>query len=67
MKEPQRIKLNPETPKPKEPIKRPLLPLNKAEWDVTGQDNDDTYTTLDLDKVNKLLNEISDEDNSKNN
>jgi hypothetical protein len=67
MKEPQRIKLNPETPTPKEPIKRPLLPLNKPDWDVTGQDNDDTYIPVDLDKVNKLLNEISDEDNSKNN
>lgn len=67
MKEPKRIKLNPETPTPKEPIKYPLPPLIKSEWDVTGQDNDDTYTVLDLDKVNKLLNEISDENNSKNN
>ena len=67
MKEPKRIKLNPETPTPKEPIKRPLPPLDKAEWSITGQDNDDTYTPLDLDKVNRLLNEISDEDNSKDN
>lgn len=64
MKEPKRIKLNPETQIPKEPIKRPLPPLSKPEWNVTGQDNDDTYTPIDLDKVNRLLNEISDEDNS---
>jgi hypothetical protein len=65
MKEPKRIKLNPETPTPKEPIKRPLPPLIKSEWDISGQDNDDVYTPLDLDKVNKLLDETN-EDNSKN-
>ena len=67
MKDPKRIILNPETPILKEPPKYRLPPLDKPEWDITGQDNDDTYTPLDLDKVNKLLNEISDENNSKNN
>ena len=59
MKEPKRIKLNPETPTPKEPTKYRLLPIDKAEWDITGQDNDDVYVPSDLDKVNY-------EDNSKN-
>ena len=63
MKEPKRIKLNPETPTPKEPIKHPLPPLIKPEWNVTGQDNDDVYTPLDLDKINRLLDETY-EDNS---
>ena len=59
MKEPQRIKLNPETPTSKEPIKRPLPPLSKLEWNVTGHINDDMY----LEKINETLNQISDEDN----
>ena len=65
MKEPQRIKLNPETPTTKEPIKYRLLPSDKTEWDITGQDNDDVYTPLDLDN-NKSLDKTN-EDNSKNN
>jgi hypothetical protein len=64
MKEPKRIKLNPETPTPKEPTKRPLPPLIKPEWNVTGQDNDDVYTPLDLDEINKTLDKINREDNS---
>lgn len=57
MKEPKRIKLNPETPTPKEVIKHRLPPLNKTQWDVYGQDNDDIYTPIDLDKINRLLDE----------
>jgi hypothetical protein len=64
MKEPKRIPINPETPTHKD-VKRIPMPY-KAEWDITGQDNDDIYTPLDLDKVNKLLDE-SNEDHSKNN
>ena len=64
MKEPKRIKLNPETPTPKEPIKRPLLPLTKPEWDISGQDNDDMYVKSDLDEINKTLDKINREDNS---
>jgi hypothetical protein len=58
MKEPNKIRLNPDAPTTKEPTKYRLLPLDKIEWDVTGQDNDDTYTKLDL--------KNTDEDNSKN-
>ena len=57
MKEPKRIRLNPETPILKEPPKYRLPPLDKPEWDISGQDNDDTYTKLDL--------KNTDEDNSK--
>ena len=64
MKEPKRIKLNPETPTPKEPIKRPLLPLTKQEWDISGQDNDDMYVKSDLEEINKTLDKINREDNS---
>ena len=55
MKEPQRIKLDPSTPTAKTVIKHKLEPLEKPEWNISGQDNDDTYI--------KLKN--TDEDNSK--
>jgi hypothetical protein len=58
MKEPQRIKLSPETPICKEPKKYKLPPLDSPEWNISGQDNDDTYIKLDL--------KNTDEDNSKN-
>ena len=67
MKEPHRIKLSPETPTPKEPIKHRLLPIDKAEWNISGQDNDDVYVLSDLDDINKVLDKINREDNSKNN
>ena len=67
MKEPKKIRLNPDAPIAKEtPTKIRLLPLDNEEWDVSGQDNDDTYTKIDLDKINKSLDETY-EDNSKNN
>lgn len=66
MKEPKRIKLNPETPTPKEVNRYRLDPLNKTAWDAYGQDNDDLYTPIDLDKVNQILDEISNENNSEN-
>lgn len=66
MKEPKKIRLNPEAPTTKEPIKYRLLPIDKREWDITGQDNDDIYAPLDLDNGNNLLDKIN-EDNSKNN
>jgi hypothetical protein len=40
---------------------------HKSEWDITGQDNDDIYSPVNLDKINKLLDEKIDEDNSKDN
>jgi hypothetical protein len=64
MKEPQRIKLSPETPTPKEPPKHRLLPLDKQEWNISGQDNDDVYIQSDLDEINKKLDKINCEDNS---
>jgi hypothetical protein len=64
MKEPKRIKLNPETPTPKEPLKYRLPPLDKPEWNISGQDNDDMYVECDLDNVNKTLDKINREDNS---
>jgi len=60
MKEPIRIKLSPETPTPKEPPKYRLPPLDKPEWNISGQDNDDVYVESDLDKTNR-------EDNKQNN
>ena len=64
MKEPKKIRLNPEAPTTKEPTKYRLLPIDKTEWDITGQNNDDIYVSPNLD--NKLLDKIN-EDNSKNN
>ena len=58
MKEPIKIKLSPETPKPKEPQKYRLLPLDKPEWNIYGQDNDDMYIEHCLDKTNKTLDKI---------
>ena len=46
MKEPKRIKLNPETPTPKEPPKYRLPPLDKPEWNISGQDHDDMYVKI---------------------
>lgn len=64
MKEPQRIKLSPETPTPKEPHKYRLPPLDKPEWNISGQDNDDMYVKSDLEEINKTLDKINSEDNS---
>jgi hypothetical protein len=64
MKEPQRIKLSPETATPKEPHKYRLPPLDKPEWGISGQDNDDMYVESDLDEINKTLDKINREDNS---
>jgi hypothetical protein len=61
MKEPQRIKMDPSTPTQKDVNKIPMPPVYKPEWDITGQNNDDVYTPLDLDKINKVLDESSDE------
>jgi hypothetical protein len=64
MKEPKKIRLNPETPIPKEPPKYRLPPLNKPEWNISGQDNDDMYVESDLEEINKLLDKTNREDNS---
>lgn len=67
MKEPQKIKLDPSTPIQKDVNKIPMPPIYKPEWDIAGHSNDDVYTPLDLEKINKTLDKISDEDNSENN
>ena len=59
MREPTKIKLNPETPSNKDVERIPMPPVYKREWDISGQDNDDVYSPLDLKKDN--------EDNSQNN
>ena len=64
MKEPIRIKLSPETPRPKEPPKYRLSPLDKNEYNISGQDNDDVYVESDLEETNKTLDTINREDNS---
>jgi hypothetical protein len=64
MKEPTRIKLSPKTPISKEAHKYKLPPLDKSEWNISGQDNDDMYVESDLDEINKTLDKINSEDNS---
>jgi hypothetical protein len=64
MKEPQKIKLSPETPTSKEPKKYKLLPLDSSEWNISGQDNDDIYVKSDLEEINKTLDKTNREDNS---
>jgi hypothetical protein len=59
MKEPIKIRLNPETPTHKDVTKIPMPSVYKPEWDITGQTNDDVYVPLDLKKDN--------ENNSQNN
>jgi len=48
----------------KEPTKYRLLPSDKTEWSISGQDNDDMYVESDLDEINKTLDKINCEDNS---
>ncbi len=61
MKEPQKIKLNPETPSSQKSLKKiPMPSLYRPEWDITGQDNDDIYVPLDKnDENNSQNNQIS--------
>ena len=67
MKEPKRIRLDPETPVHKDVNKIPMPPIYKPEWDITGHSNDDVYTPIDLEKINETLDKISNEDNNENN
>lgn len=39
MKEPKKIRLNPETPITKEPTKYRLLPIDKKESEIDDEDN----------------------------
>jgi hypothetical protein len=69
MKEPKKIPLDPSTPRSKEVKKYPLQKKDTPLADDTyvRPDNDSIYTPTILDKINKLLDESYDEDNSKNN
>lgn len=66
--EPTRRRLNPETPPPKDVSRIRMPPIHKPEWDITPSD-DGLYGSKDLhlDNINKLLDEISNENNSENN
>ena len=67
MREPRKIKLNPESPITKDVDKIPMPPVSKPEWDITGHSNDDIYSPVDLEKINKKLDEVSNENFENNN
>jgi len=62
MKEPQRIRLNPESPTSKEVVKTPMPSMYKPEWDAMDNQIDDIYSPLDIKKL-----DINDENNQQNN
>lgn len=66
MKEPEKIRLDPETPLAKDVNKIPMPSIRKPEWDISAKD-DGLFTSKDLDNVNKLLDEISNEDSQNSN
>lgn len=51
MKEPNKIPLNPETPKSKDVAKIPMPPIYKSQWDIMP-DNDSVYVKKDLENIN---------------
>lgn len=70
MKEPEKIPLDPTTPKAKEVKKYPLNKLypQTMEDDVyIRPDNDSIYTPIELAKINETLDKAANEDNSKDN
>jgi hypothetical protein len=63
MKEPKKIRLSPDVPVAKDTTtKIRLLPVNTDGWDISGQDNDDTYIKIELDNLDE-----NHEDHSQNN
>jgi hypothetical protein len=58
MKEPEKIPLNPETPKSKDVPKQPLTPVYKPQWDIMP-DNDSVYTKKDLENIGSNKDENS--------
>lgn len=62
MKEPVRIRLNPETPTHKDVNKIPMPSVYKPEWDITGQNNDDLYIPVNKNDIGQ-----NNENNSENN
>lgn len=61
MKEPQKFRINPETPTQKDVQKFPLPSIYKPEWDI-GQNNDDIYVPVNKNDIGN-----TDEDNSEDN
>jgi hypothetical protein len=66
MKEPIKRKLNLETPTSKD-VKKIPLPPQKTEWDIIGQDNDDTYVSSDLETIKNNLDKNNNEDSENSN
>ena len=50
MEEPNKIPLNPETPKSKNVKKIPMPPLYRQQWDIMP-DNDSIYVKKDLENI----------------
>lgn len=71
MKKPEQTPLDPTSPRSKKvtPIPMPKLYPEAMDDDVYYPDSDSMYTRVknNLDKINKLLDEISNENNSQNN
>jgi hypothetical protein len=66
--EPTRRRLNPETPQPKNVSRIRMPPVNKPEWDIVAKDDGlFSFKDLNLDEINKILDKVSDENNSENN
>lgn len=61
MPEPKKIPLNPETPKARDVNKYPMPKLYPQPME------DDVYTPIELDKINKTLDEASNEDSENSN
>lgn len=66
MKEPKKIRLDPETPTNKDVQKIPMPSLNKPEWD-TYYTSDDLCSSRDLEILKQKLDQLKNEDNSENN
>lgn len=61
MKEPNKIPLNPETPKSKDVNKTPMPALYRKHWDIMP-DNDSVYNPTELDEINRTLDKAANED-----
>jgi hypothetical protein len=76
MKEPNKIPLNEQSPRSKKVKHIPMPPIKHlyddfgyvtSIWDITGQDNDDTYTSSDLETLNNNLDKNNNEDSENSN
>lgn len=69
MKEPKRIPLDPSIPKAKDVKKYPLVNYPEPMEDdiYIRPDSDSVYTPIELDKINKTLDEVSHEDSENSN